>query len=115
MLKKTNKVDSTNTYPKLTPLWSLLAGMLLFNAIPHLVNGISGNAFPTPFANPPGKGLSAPEINVIWAFLNLALGWKLAAISLRRYKTPLNKILFVSGAVSISLILSVSFAGKAAL
>ncbi len=41
------------------------AGMFLANVVPHFVHGISGDRFPTPFAHPPGKGLSSPTINVI--------------------------------------------------
>jgi hypothetical protein len=48
-------------------LASFFAGMFLANAIPHFVNGVSGDRFPTPFANPPGKGLSSPTVNVAWA------------------------------------------------
>lgn len=50
------------------------AGVFLTNAIPHFVNGVSGNRFPTPFATPPGRGLSSPFINVLWALLNLIIG-----------------------------------------
>jgi hypothetical protein len=41
------------------------AGILLTNVVPHFVHGISGDRFPTPFANPPGKGLSSPTLNVL--------------------------------------------------
>jgi hypothetical protein len=47
------------------------AGIFLANAVPHFVNSISGISFPTPFANPPGKGLSLPTVNVLWALFNL--------------------------------------------
>ena len=45
------------------------AGMFLTNVVPHFVHGISGDRFPTPFAHPPGKGLSSPLVNVLWALL----------------------------------------------
>ncbi len=32
----------------------LFAGMFLANVVPHFVHGISGDRFPTPFANPVG-------------------------------------------------------------
>jgi hypothetical protein len=51
------------------------AGMFLANAVPHFVHGISGDGFPTPFAQPPGKGLSSPTVNVVWALLNLVIGY----------------------------------------
>jgi hypothetical protein len=53
------------------------AGMFFANFVPHFVNGISGNVFPTPFAKPPGKGLSSPVVNVLWALLNLIAGYLL--------------------------------------
>lgn len=51
-----------------------LAGALLCNAIPHLAAGLRGEAFPTPFATPPGKGLSSPLLNFLWGAANLSLG-----------------------------------------
>ena len=33
-------------------------GAFLANAVPHFVNGVSGNPFQSPFAHPPGEGLS---------------------------------------------------------
>ena len=53
------------------------AGMSLANVVPHFVHGISGNPFPSPFSKPPGKGLSSPTVNVLWAFLNLVIGYVL--------------------------------------
>ena len=34
-------------------------GAFLANALPHFGNGISGHAFQSPFASPPGVGLSS--------------------------------------------------------
>ena len=50
-------------------------GIILANAIPHLVSGVTGRAFQTPFARPPGKGLSSATVNVLWAFANLLAAW----------------------------------------
>jgi hypothetical protein len=50
------------------------AGALLCNCIPHLVAGLQGEPFPSPFASPPGKGDSAPLVNVLWGSFNLLLG-----------------------------------------
>jgi hypothetical protein len=49
------------------------AGAFLANAIPHIVHGMSGNRFQTPFASPPGVGESSAVVNVIWGFANLAI------------------------------------------
>ena len=48
-------------------------GIFLANALPHLGNGISGHAFQSPFASPPGVGLSSSVVNVVWGLFNLAL------------------------------------------
>jgi hypothetical protein len=52
-------------------------GAFLANSLPHLTNGISGRAFQTPFAKPPGKGLSSSLVNVFWGFFNLAVAYLL--------------------------------------
>jgi hypothetical protein len=53
------------------------AGAFLVNTIPHLVAGVSGRPFQSPFANPRGIGLSSSTVNVIWGFVNLAVGYLL--------------------------------------
>jgi hypothetical protein len=53
------------------------AGAFLANAVPHFVNGVSGHPFQSPFASPPGEGLSSSTVNVLWGFFNLAVGYVL--------------------------------------
>ena len=52
-------------------------GAFLANTLPHLGNGISGHAFQSPFASPPGEGLSSATVNVLWGLFNLAIGYLL--------------------------------------
>ena len=52
-------------------------GAFLANAVPHLVNGISGRPFPSPFASPPGQGDSSPVINVAWSAVNAGIAYLL--------------------------------------
>ena len=52
-------------------------GVFLANSLPHLINGISGRAFQSPFAKPPGKGLSSSTVNVLWGFFNLVAAYLL--------------------------------------
>ncbi len=52
-------------------------GFFLVNAIPHFVSGMLGQPFQTPFAKPPGKGLSSSTINVLWGFFNAVIGYLL--------------------------------------
>lgn len=59
----------------LTYLAYFFGGAFLANSIPHLTNGISGRAFPTPFATPPGRGESSASLNVIWGAINLLVGY----------------------------------------
>jgi hypothetical protein len=54
-----------------------LGGAFLANAMPHFVSGVTGRAFQTPFARPPGKGLSSSVVNVSWGSLNLVFAWLL--------------------------------------
>ncbi|MEM7727944.1 MAG: hypothetical protein AAF311_01580 [Pseudomonadota bacterium] len=53
-----------------TLLYILLGG-LIANSLPHIVNGVSGRPFHTPFARPPVRGLSSPVVNVVWGVANL--------------------------------------------
>jgi hypothetical protein len=52
-------------------------GMFLANAVPHLVAALMGRPFQTPFAHPPGEGLSSSLINGLWGFANLVVAWLL--------------------------------------
>ena len=54
-------------------------GAFLANTIPHWVNGISGRPFQSPFASPPGQGLSSPTVNVLWGMFNLVVAYVLLA------------------------------------
>ena len=52
-------------------------GVFFANALPHLIAGVSGLPMQTPFASPPFKGLSSPAVNVVWALVNLVVGYLL--------------------------------------
>jgi len=54
-------------------------GAFLANVVPHFVAGVSGRPFQSPFASPPGVGLSSSTLNVVWAFINLIVAWLLLA------------------------------------
>jgi len=92
---------------------AFFAGLFLANVIPHYVNGVSGDPFPSPFADPPGKGLSSPLVNVLWALLNLVIGYLLFRASKINSKTKLALIIFFLGIALISIQLGVHFAEKA--
>jgi hypothetical protein len=88
------------------------AGAFLANTVPHFVHGISGDRFPTPFANPPGKGLSSSTVNVIWALFNLALGYVLFCEGQIVSSNYLSILVFFAGIAAISIPMSVRFAEK---
>jgi hypothetical protein len=52
-------------------------GAVLTNAVPHFVSGVMGRPFQSPFAKPRGQGHSSSTVNVLWGFLNLAIGYLL--------------------------------------
>ena len=91
---------------------AFFAGVFLINTIPHLVQGLSGNYFPTPFAKPPGKGLSSPLINTLWAFVNLIAGFFLFKAGKVSFDINLILFLFFAGMVISSIVSSVNFSKK---
>jgi hypothetical protein len=52
-------------------------GAFLANTVPHLVSGVMGRPFQSPFATPRGEGLSSSTVNVLWGSFNLAVGYVL--------------------------------------
>ena len=54
-----------------------LGGAFLANAIPHLVSGMMGRPFQSPFATPPGEGLSSSTVNVLWGAVNSTFSYLL--------------------------------------
>ncbi len=75
------------------------AGAFLANVVPHFVHGISGDRFPTPFAHPPGKGLSSPTVNVVWALFNLVVGYVLFRVGQVSSGHNLEIAIFFAGVV----------------
>jgi len=87
-----------------------LGGAFLANSVPHIVNGISGRPFPSPFAKPPGKGLSSSLVNVLWGFFNLAVAYVLlvwvGAFNLHYWWQVVTAF---AGALVMSIMLALSF------
>jgi hypothetical protein len=88
------------------------AGAFLANLVPHFFHGISGDRFPTPFAKPPGRGLSSPTVNVAWAWLNLVVGYLLLRAGKVSTENRPTLIVFFAGIVFISTVLSFRFRQK---
>jgi hypothetical protein len=55
-------------------------GISLANAVPHFVSGMMGRSFRSPFAKPPGRGLSSSTVNVLWGFFNAVIGYMLVLL-----------------------------------
>jgi len=80
------------------------AGAFLANGVPHFVSGVSGRKFPTPFAHPPGKGLSSPTVNVFWGFTNFVFGsLLLTVIDTFSLGLTFESLALILGALAISL------------
>jgi hypothetical protein len=63
--------------PWLDLLAYFFGGAILANAVPHFVSGMMGEPFQSPFAKPPGEGLSSSTVNLLWGFANLVVGYVL--------------------------------------
>ena len=63
--------------PWIDHLSYLAGGAFLANGVPHFVSGLTGRAFQSPFAKPPGVGLSSSIVNAVWGWANLAVGYVL--------------------------------------
>ena len=90
----------------------LFAGLFLTNAVPHFMQGISGDGFPSPFANPPGKGLSSPLVNVLWGLANLFVGYVLLRTGKVSQTNKWSLLALFAGVVCMSIMLSLAFADK---
>ncbi|TDX02138.1 hypothetical protein [Dinghuibacter silviterrae] len=88
------------------------AGIFLANVVPHFVAGVSGNKFPTPFANPPGRGLSSATTNVLWALANLVVGFLLFRVGHLAAGEPFSLLVFFAGIAFISIFASKHFTQK---
>jgi hypothetical protein len=69
------------------------AGAFLANAVPHGAAALKGREFPSPFATPPGVGLSSPRENAAWSGANLVAGTALLLTVRRREGSPLPTLL----------------------
>ena len=86
------------------------AGAFLMNCVPHLVNGVTGRLFPSPFASPPGRGDSAPWVNVLWGFANLVVGVVLlAGVGPFTFGLSLDLLVVLAGALGMALELARHF------
>lgn len=88
------------------------AGAFFANVVPHFVYGVCGDRFPTPFAKPPGKGLSSPTVNVVWALFNLIAGYLLFHSGRVCVGGTPALVTFFAGIAALSIMMSIRFAEK---
>ena len=85
-------------------------GAFAANFVPHFVRGIAGAPFQSPFAKPPGQGLSSSTVNVAWALFNLVVAYlllvRVGSFELRNWA---HVGLFFAGFASMSLMLGYNF------
>ncbi len=80
-------------------------GAFAANAVPHFVAGSLGRAFQSPFAKPPGIGLSSATVNVVWGFGNAVIAYLLVAhVGVFRPREAGHIVAFGLGALFISIV-----------
>jgi hypothetical protein len=87
-----------------------LGGALLANAIPHFVAGVMGHPLQSPFAHPPGEGLSSSAVNVLWGSFNFAVGYLLLCrVGTFELRSTRHVAVAALGALLMSMMLARAF------
>ena len=87
-------------------------GVFLTNAVPHAASGLMGRPFQSPFAKPPGKGLSSSIVNFLWGFANVVVGWLLVArVGSFDLRDPWHAAALGAGGLAIGAFCSRHFGG----
>jgi hypothetical protein len=84
-------------------------GVFLCNSIPHLVAGLQGQPFPTPFSKPRGVADSPPLLNILWGFINLTVGLSLLAVAPVSIGLNLAFVSVLLGAAALGSYVAVHF------
>ncbi len=84
-------------------------GWFLVNAIPHFVSGVTGHPFQSPFATPPGEGLSPAWVNVLWGSANFIFAYLLLG-RVGNFEFRSWRHILVAGAGCLTMGLMLSFA-----
>jgi hypothetical protein len=88
----------------------LFGAAFLANAVPHFISGVMGEPFQSPFAKPPGEGLSSSTVNVLWGFLNIVVGYALVCrVGDFSLKTTSDVAAFGLGILLMGLLLARQF------
>jgi hypothetical protein len=85
-------------------------GAFLANAVPHFVAGVMGHPFQSPFAHPPGEGLSSSTVNVLWGSFNFAACYLLLGrVGTFELRSSRHVVVAALGALLMSLMLARAF------
>ena len=85
-------------------------GVFVANAVPHYVSGTMGRPFTSPFAKPPGKGLSSATVNVLWGWFNVLVGYLLVfRVGTFDIRSPVLVAAVLLGALGMSVLLARQF------
>lgn len=89
------------------------AGIFLCNALPHLLKGLHGERFYTPWAKPPTVGTSSAVENVLWGCANLLVAvFLIDRIFLKN--VPHGMVALAAGFVVTAVGLAMLFAKRSA-
>jgi hypothetical protein len=94
---------------------SFVSGVLLTNAVPHFVHGISAEPFPAPFGKYLGPGLPSYAANVLWGFVCIVLGYRLFVSGKVAGTDKLALVSFFAGVLGMGLFLAFVFSHHLAL
>ena len=85
-------------------------GAFLVNAIPHFVSGVTGHPFQSPFATPPGEGLSSATVNVFWGALNIVFAYLLLyRVGTYELRRPRHVLVAGAGALLMAIVSAHAF------
>lgn len=91
---------------------ALCFGFFVTNALPHIIPGIHGKEFHSPFATPPIRGKSSAVVNVLWGFFNLVVAYLLFVLGDINLKNYIEGGGFLLGILITSLVLAITFSTK---
>ncbi len=88
---------------------AFFSGVLFVNALAHFMHGISGEDFAAPFGYLLGPGFLSNLSNVLWGFVNLALGYALLVASRAFGSNGRGTVAFFAGVLVMGVFLSYVF------
>jgi hypothetical protein len=86
------------------------SGLFFANALPHLIAALMGRPMQTPFAKPPGQGLSSSFVNGVWGLVNLVVAWLLLfRVGTFDLASTSDAVAFGAGMAVITLVMARQF------